>query len=152
MAKKRTPSTTSVASPKATDPFAPARNVPVQVFRPPKKLSFFKRSWIWYESSFAISMLEPVRTLPPPALAPSPDVGLVLAVGEDPPSYALLERTPCPLDHQTDSRRAPDTFALALFFLFYFAVSTYLPAQIKRIAGRVGYYVYGSESDVLAAE
>lgn len=110
MAKKRTPSTTSVASPKATDPFAPARNVPVQVVRPPKKLSFFKRSWIWYESSFAISMLEPWEKI-------------------------LLH-----------------TFALALFFLFYFAVSTYLPAQIKRIAGRVGYYVYGSESDVLAAE
>ena len=63
MAAKKRSSASGPSSPKcstAAQPSTAARNVPVQVFRPPKQLTFFKRSWIWYESSFAISMLEPV--------------------------------------------------------------------------------------------
>ncbi|KAM0746692.1 hypothetical protein T439DRAFT_329399 [Meredithblackwellia eburnea MCA 4105] len=79
-------------------------NRPTQVFKPPKKISFFKRSIIWYESSFAISMLEPWEKI-------------------------LLH-----------------TFALALVFLLYFGVSRYLPGHLRRIAERVTFYIYGSES------
>ncbi|KAL8292569.1 hypothetical protein RQP46_001181 [Phenoliferia psychrophenolica] len=110
-AKKKSSSSSVPASPKvSSSSTAPsttasrshlARNVPVQIFRPPKPLTFFQRSWVWYESSFAISMLEPWEKI-------------------------LLH-----------------TFALALLFLFYFAVSTYLPAQLKRISGRVMFYLYG---------
>lgn len=58
-AKKRTPSTPSTPVPASTQSSTRVIARPNTV-RTPKHLNYFQRTWIWYESSFAISMLETV--------------------------------------------------------------------------------------------
>ena len=40
-----------------------------------------------------------------------------------------------------------DTFAFALFSLFYYASYRYLPAQLHRLTGRVRFYLFGLDGD-----
>lgn len=62
-------------------PLQPAFVPPVQIRRIPKKLNVFQQAWIWYEGSFAISMLETVRPLLPSSTCRANGR---FAVGEDP--------------------------------------------------------------------
>ena len=57
-AKKRTP--TPAALPPRTSMAPPSMMSRPNASRVPKKLNYFQRTWIWYEGSFAISMLETV--------------------------------------------------------------------------------------------
>jgi hypothetical protein len=60
-AKKRGSSAASTSPATVSEPLpTPPPVVPASVRRPPQKIGLLKRWWIFYEGSFALSMLETV--------------------------------------------------------------------------------------------